>query len=281
MDDTQRKIYDFIESKYIRSFEHNPSGTVKDMLNKAKLIRLRQAAVNIGLLTRPIEDAFDTDSIGSTNKAIESLPDEFQDDSEIISKITDYRKEHIPPKFKCVYELISNKILLKNGKVIVWTIFVQNAKGLKEFLEDNDIKSRLLIGEVGQVDREEVVGKFNNPNNNDFRVVIANPFSVSESISLHKGCHNAIYMERDYNCASFIQSKNRIHRKGLTSEQDTNYYYILSNNSIDVIIHDKLDAKVDRMNNVINSEIPLFNRIDDGDETDIIKTLIRQYAEKT
>jgi len=36
MDNHQRKIYDFIETKYIKSFEVNSSATVKDVLNKAK-----------------------------------------------------------------------------------------------------------------------------------------------------------------------------------------------------------------------------------------------------
>ena len=34
----QREIYDFIESQYIPDFEVNGSATVKDLLNKAKLI---------------------------------------------------------------------------------------------------------------------------------------------------------------------------------------------------------------------------------------------------
>ena len=64
--------------------------------------------------------------------------------------------------------------------------------------------------------------------NSDFHVVIANPFSVSESISLHNGCHNAIYMERDYNAANFLQSKDRIHRVGLSEDVVTNYFYLIS-----------------------------------------------------
>ena len=80
------------------------------------------------------------------------------------------------------------------GKVIVWTIFIQTAKRFKEFLSADGIDSRLLIGEVEQAARVRTIEKFNDPENQDFKVVIANPFSVSESISLHKGCHNALYI---------------------------------------------------------------------------------------
>ena len=112
-------------------------------------------------------------------------------------------------------------------------------------------------------------------------MVIANPFSVAESISLHKGCHNAIYLERDYNCSNFLQSKDRIHRVGLDADQITNYYYIISKNSIDEVVHDRLEIKIERMERIIDDEIPLFELIDNDDETDIVKGLLRNYAERS
>ena len=121
----------------------------------------------------------------------------------------------------------------------------------------------------------------NNPNNNEFQVIIANPFSVAESISLHKGCHNAIYMERDYNCSNFIQSKDRIHRVGLKKDQITSYYYLISKNSIDEVIDNKLKIKIERMEKIIDDDIPLFSRLNDDDETDIIKELILNYDRRS
>jgi hypothetical protein len=46
-------------------------------------------------------------------------------------------------------------------------------------------------------------------------VLITNPASCSESISLHTTCHNAIYLDRTYDCAQFLQSIDRVHRLGL------------------------------------------------------------------
>jgi SNF2 family DNA or RNA helicase len=208
------------------------------------------------------------------------LPDEFQDDSYVLSKIRDYAKHQTPKKFVEIKQLFEGKILPADGKVIVWTIFIQNAKGLQKYLADAGIASRLLIGEVEQSERELIVDKFNDPTNFEFRVVIANPFAVSESISLHKGCHNAIYMERDYNCASFLQSKDRIHRYGLAPNQLTEYYYLLSTDSIDGVIDDRLGEKIKRMEKIIDDDIPLFARINDSDETDLIKALLIDYAKR-
>lgn len=280
MSQNQREIYDFIETKYIRFFTQNNSATLKDVLNKARLIRLRQAATNPGLLQKTIRETLlleDYESKISRNLAI---PDEFQDDSEILSKIDTYTKLETPVKFVSIKSIVDN-IVQNKGKVIIWSIFIQNAKELQRYLSNNYIRAELLIGEVEQLDREQIIDKFNNPDNFDFQVVIANPFSVAESISLHKGCHNAIYLERDYNCANFLQSKDRIHRYGLSENQETNYYYLLSKDSIDEVIEERLKIKVKRMENIIDEEIPLFTRINDNDETDLIRALIENYAKRT
>lgn len=284
MDSHQREVYDFIEEKYIHSFKDNPGGGVKDILNKAKLIRLRQASTNPSLLMKPLQDSLEhAEEVGEydPNFRFAEIDNESIDDVGIFQKIIDYEKLYTPKKFIKVKELLLDKVFVEKGKAIIWTIFIQNAEQLQEYLNQNGISSKLLIGRIPQDEREEIIEKFNNPDNDEFRVVIANPFSVSESISLHKGCHNAIYLERDYNAASFIQSRDRIHRVGLPKGKDTNYYYFVSARSIDTVIDRKLNEKVKRMEKIINEEIPLFKRINDQDETDIIKTLLEDYAQRT
>lgn len=280
MDARQREIYDFIETKYIKAFTSSSSATVKDVLNRAKLIRLRQAATNPALLLKPIGETLDREDYDSRIYSGGRMPEEFQDDSQILSAIYSYAKTEIPTKFIEIKRLLDEHILPNGGKAIIWTIFVQNAKELQKYLDKNGIGSRLLIGEIEQHEREVTIGQFNDPENAEFRVIIANPFSVSESISLHKGCHNAIYMERDYNCSNFLQSKDRIHRYGLPPDQETNYWYLLSKDSIDGVINSKLHEKVTRMERIIDDDIPLFARIHDSDESDLVQALINDYAKR-
>uniref|UniRef100_A0AB33KXE9 DEAD/DEAH box helicase n=1 Tax=Tenacibaculum sp. Pbs-1 TaxID=3238748 RepID=A0AB33KXE9_9FLAO len=284
MEPYQREIYDFIESKYIEHFKENNSGTVKDILNRAKLIRLRQAATNPSLLSKPLRESLENNELTGEfdpNSIFTTDTDEYINDSEFFNKIINYLSFEVPKKFETVLDILQKTIFPENGKVIIWTIFIQNAFELKKFLKTNGIESKLLIGQIPQEEREETISAFNTPDNNEFNVIIANPFSVAESISLHKGCHNAIYFERDYNCSNFLQSKDRIHRVGLNKNQVTKYYYFVSSNSIDEVINHRLHLKVKRMEEIINDEIPLFNRIDDNDETDIIKELISNYAQRT
>ena len=77
-----------------------------------------------------------------------------------------------------------------------------------------------------------------------------------------------------------IQSKDRIHRYGLKPGTETNYYYILSRNSIDEVINDRLILKEERMTQLIESmPIPLFDNLGDGGDADI-KAIIEAYAKR-
>lgn len=281
----QREIYDFIEKKYLSYFIGNETAiSLSSEFTKARFIRLMQAATNPNLLKTPLESFFREQGLGD---------ELYIDDSEIIKKILRYTDfEKVPQKFIAVKDLTSN-LLANNEKVVIWTTFIQNTKELQEYLKEHGIESRLLIGEVPVerddlpmediLTREKIIREFHDPSSS-FKVIIANPFAVSESISLHKACHNAIYLERTFNATHFIQSKDRIHRVGLDPKAETHYYYILSRSSIDETIHQRLQEKEQRMLEIIeNEEIPLFSENMDYeiDLNNDIKAIIRDYVRRT
>ncbi len=284
MGQVQRDIYDFIENRYIGYFEENENvNYVASELVKARFIRLMQAATNPGLLKQPLETYF-------RNQGLDN--ELYIDDSQIIDKVFRYKElERIPKKFEIVKDLVT-KILGQNEKVIIWGIFIQNIKELQVYLKAHNIDSEMLIGEVpietdeiaeNITTREKIIREFHSPNSS-FKVIIANPFAVAESISLHKACHHAIYLERTFNAANFIQSKDRIHRVGLPKDVITHYHYVLSENSIDDTIHQSLIEKERRMVELIESqEIPLIsqNLNYDIDLKDDLKAIIRDYVRRT
>jgi SNF2 family DNA or RNA helicase len=279
----QRKIYEFIENSYIDYFKEQDKGN-KDLastLSKARFIRLLQTATNPELLKSPIEKYYNDEGIPS---------DLFIDDSEILSNILNYGEIETPAKFTAVKELVQ-KILSRGEKVIIWGTFIHTVKGLQSYLLEEGISSKLLIGEIPvETDnspqlfetRESIIRDFHK-DNSSFKVLIANPFAVAESISLHKVCHNAIYLERNFNASNFLQSKDRIHRVGLKPGDPTNYYYVLSENSIDETAHRRLLEKERRMLDIIEHQpIPLINMNMDyeTDFTDDLKALIRDYVKR-
>jgi len=280
----QRQIYDFIENFYLDRIvrEMSSSSGFGDVITRARLIRLMQAATNPNLLMKPLEHFF-TD---------ETLPDDLLfNDMEIMRAISEYGKNEVPKKFLEILSLVQ-EIIRNDQKVIVWTSFVQNIMDLSAFLSSKGIENRIIYGgvpielddeedEPDSETRESIIREFHSTDS-PFKVIIANPHAVSESISLHRVCHNAIYVDRTFNAGHFIQSKDRIHRYGLKPTDIINYYYMVSNNSVDSVIHARLQEKEARMNNVIENEpIPLFNNADNNDLADEdIRAILEDYAKK-
>jgi hypothetical protein len=275
----QREIYGYIEKNYMDFFQSaQQSQNLRTKLSQARLIRLMQASTNPALLKKPITDFFDE----------EIIDENFIDDAEILNKILKYEQFEIPPKFVKAKEIIT-QLISKGEKVIVWAIFIQNIIDFQKYLSGEGIESETLYGAtpIEQEDldptiktREQIISEFHSPKGH-FNVIIANPFAVAESISLHKVCHNAIYLERSFNAGQFIQSKDRIHRYGLKPNDKTFYYYLLSDNNTDYTIHQRLNEKEKRMLEIIeNEQIPLFSRIDFDDEDDF-KSLIMNYVNRS
>ena len=72
------------------------------------------------------------------------------------------------------------------------------------------------------------------------------------------------------------------HRYGLKPETVTNYYYILSQNTIDETIDTRLTEKERRMTEIMESmPIPLFTNISEDLGDDDIKALLRDYVRRT
>lgn len=282
MGDAQRKIYDYIEQKYIVDIAGSRDQRFQNELVQARLIRLMQAATNPALLQQPLSDF-----AASEGFRFEDIPE----DSAMLSEIAHYSDTEIPSKYVAVRDLVRD-IIARGEKVIVWACYIKNIELLKKYLESQGIETRTLYGatpvagdsiteedEAYNLTREAIVKEFHNPDSS-FKVIIANPFAVAESISLHKACHNAIYMERSFNAAHFLQSKDRIHRYGLPQGVVTNYYYILSEDSVDLTIHQRLEDKEKRLLEIIESmPIPLFDNMTDGGDEDV-KAVLRDYARR-
>ena len=290
MGNIQQRIYDFIEKRYIDAMlsdgSIDTSTRFKSMLMQARMIRLIQAASNPAMLRIPLQEFIEDEEY--PQEAFQAI-----EDSNVMKAIFEYENEEVPTKYLATENLV-RRIINKGEKVVVWATFIYTIHGLRDYLESKGIQCQVLYGAI-PVEKE---GKFENQDDEiltrerivrefqkadcPYNVIIANPFAVAESISLHKACHNAIYIERSFNAAHFVQSKDRIHRYGLAPGTETNYYYILSRDTIDETIDTRLLEKEQRMTDIMESmPIPLFDNIYEGFGDDDIKALIRDYVRRT
>ena len=280
MSDSQRVIYDAIESQAMESLsETDETSPYLARLKRAKLIRLMQVATNPELLRQPLANMFDEEGF-----ALE----ESEEDISFIEGVRRFVSDEIPNKFIKAADITEN-IINNGGKVVIWASFIRNIEKLKSYLNSRGINCKELYGatpingiesenDLMNDTRESIVNEFNR-DDSSFRVIIANPFAVAESISLHKKCHNAIYLERSFNAAHFIQSKDRIHRYGLKEDTITKYYYLISESSIDETINDRLKLKEMRLNEIMESmPIPLFDNTLESGGIEDIKAILRDYA---
>lgn len=116
--------------------------------------------------------------------------------------------------------------LLSEGKpVTIWCFFKRSMRNLRHHLEELGWMPGVIDGDVDQRSRNAILDEFKAGRIN---VLITNPHTLAESVSLHSICHDAIYFEYSYNLVHFLQSKDRIHRLGLPKNQYTQYHFLQS-----------------------------------------------------
>ncbi|GHU52478.1 hypothetical protein AGMMS49975_08350 [Clostridia bacterium] len=71
--------------------------------------------------------------------------------------------------------------------------------------------------------RQQILAKFKGC---EFTVLLTNPYTLAESVSLHGVFHDAVYYEYSYNLVHLLQFKDHIRRLGLLPEQYTPYYFL-------------------------------------------------------
>lgn len=241
----QEGIYRALSVKYLRQIDTPPEDRqVLRQWRKARMVRLIQAASNPALLTHYSEE-FD-------------IPPLSGEGASVIQLIDEYPKYEIPAKIELVDKLV-RELLKQEEKVVVWTSFVHNIRMLEQLLKE--FKPFIVYGAVPQDESEDV--EFNREQQiRQFKasdrasVLLANPAACSESISLHKACRHAIYLDRTFNCGQYMQSLDRIHRVGLAPDDIVTYHILIAKGTIDETIDHRLEEKQARMIRLLEDEFP-------------------------
>ncbi len=142
----------------------------------------------------------------------------------------------------------------RDRKTIIWSSFVDTVELIALRLRDigaDFIHGGVDAGSEEESDSREAKIKLFHDDRNVF-VLVANPAAAGEGISLHTVCHDAIYIDRTYNAAHFLQSVDRIHRLGLKKDQETIVEIVYCQDSIDDSVKRRLESKINKMSEVLN-----------------------------
>ncbi len=263
--DTEQKLIDILWKKYKNS--------------AFKLyIRLIQLSSNPNLLKDKLSmDMYADYNIDDEFSDIEIVDDNpyfNEDELELIRSVKKSAKY-----LECLK--IAEKLVLESKVIVIWCIFVDTINNIYKDLTDKGFKVAVIYGDISSKDRENIILDFQK---GKYDVLVTNPHTLAESVSLHKVAHDALYLEYSFNLTHMLQSRDRIHRLGLEENQETNYYYFMlegqleKRSTIDRKIYDRLNDKKIVMYDAI--EKPTISPEFSIDEKEEILKMMREEIEK-
>lgn len=244
-------------------------------------MRLLQASSNPAMLLRNLDEV-DYHELGFVSEELDQISvAEALDKAEAKQARQDYYRrigvdKMVSPKFTAGIELIT-RLVREGKKVLVWGMFVDTMKRIQTSLQDEGIRANLVYGATPKEDRVGLIDSFRNKKSG-IDVMISNPATLGESISLHKEVHDAVYFEYNFNLTFMLQSRDRIHRLGLKPDDYTRYYYLQMDGEIaragfiDKRVYERLKQKEQVMLSAIDGDL-LLPMIED-DFLDDVKRVI-------
>ena len=260
MSPVQGDIYAALRRSFVGQFQLSDTDSSFFIRRGKAVMTMIAAATNPGLLMGVVrEDAY---------LGLSWPPRELAGSERLMTVLESYVSHEIPEKYQWVSRYVA-KAASEGRKVLIWSTFIANLLALKRLLEPYN--PALIYGATNQDDRKRELQKFRG--SNSCSVLLSNPQTLGEGVSLHKECHEAIYLDRNYNAGLYLQSLDRIHRLGLAPDQETTVYILESLGSIDLRIARRLEDKIQRLGYYLN-DAGLTRASVPSDEDDIPDAMV-------
>lgn len=229
-----REIYDALVGRY--SARASAEREDFDALGKA-MLRLLMAATSPALL-------------GEAESRYEPLtyrvpPLRVPASDSLFTLMRDLPSYELSPKYKEALKIVSENASA-GRKTLVWTTFVRSLTTMERLFAA--FEPAVVHG--GTQDREEQIRRFRN--DPDCMVLLSNPATLGEGISLHRECHDAVYVDRDFMVSRFLQSLDRIHRLGLAPDAETRVTVLAAERTIDEVVALRLEQKLEFMGKILD-----------------------------
>lgn len=152
-------------------------------------------------------------------------------------RAVDPHYSELPTKLAALDELLEDLIDHRAEKVLVWSFFTRS---IEEIMKRYGRYSPVRIdGSVTEVaDRREAVRRFQEDDGT--RLFVANPAAAGAGLTLHRA-RFAIYESMSNQAAHYLQSLDRIHRRG--QNRPVEYLILLCDETIEITEYDRLLEK--------------------------------------
>lgn len=267
----QRDIYAAVTNQYAGQIPLQRKDRYALARMRSVVMYLLEAATNPALL--PVGSSSDDPP------TFHHPPAQFDHNADLGSLLADYARFEIPAKFRKLGELVKENAD-RNRKTLVWSNFVRNLELLKgEFrryqpaMVHGGVPSELSEPHRSPT-REAEIDRFRT--DPDCILLLANPAAMSEGISLHHTCHDAIYLERTFNAGQYLQSVDRIHRLGLGPDVETRITFLVTKDTIDEVVHSRIHEKAERLGDMLNDTDIVTMALPDEDDLEDVETGLGQ-----
>ncbi|MEV7969427.1 DEAD/DEAH box helicase [Sphaerisporangium sp. NPDC088356] len=159
--------------------------------------------------------------------------------------LRDLPDHEMSPKYKEALSIVAGNAEA-GRKTIVWSTFVRSLTTMAALF--SRFQPAMVHG--GTIDREDQIKRFRE--DPDCLVLLSNPATLGEGISLHQVCHDAVYVDRDFAAGRYLQSLDRIHRLGLPRDTTTNVTVLASEGTIDELVEQRLETKLRFMGSILD-----------------------------
>lgn len=141
-----------------------------------------------------------------------------------------------PAKLEALDALI-DRLVGAGEKVVIWSFYTRSVGAIVErYAKYGAMRYDGKVSDVGI--RREVVRRFQEDDTS--MVLVANPAAAGAGLTLHRA-RIAIYESFSNQAAHYLQSLDRIHRRG--QARDVEYFVLLGDKTIEIQDYDRLIAK--------------------------------------
>lgn len=240
----QQEIYEALRTKMRRALgsarERSRIGDLGSVV-----MYLLEGATNPGLLA---------EALGGETPELSWPAEPIPAGSALAEKILEYGRLETPRKFEKLAALVAANAT-QGRKTLVWSNFIGNLIELAERVL-LPYHPALIYGAIpsgedpNRTTRESELRRFREENH--CQVLLANPAAMSEGVSLHMVCHDAVYLERTFNAGQYLQSIDRIHRLGLPAEAETRITFLVSAGTVDETVDERVAIKAKRLGEMLS-----------------------------
>ncbi len=246
MPDLHREVYDALVGR----FSARAAGAESDFEALGKIVvYLLMAATTPALL-----------SVGTTRYdplSYQVPPLTAPEGTPLFDLMRDLPSYEMSPKYQEALAIVAQNAAA-GRKTLVWSTFIRSLNTLRSIF--SEFRPALVHG--GIEDRQAEIDRFRN--DDSCMVLLSNPATLGEGISLHHDCHDAVYVDRDFAAGRFLQSLDRIHRLGLAPDTATRITVLASEGTIDELVDERLGDKLQFMGRILDD--PAVHELADLEE---------------